>query len=88
MCCYYESRIEFQLTAEYHPISLDLDADRITARIAGKQWIIRIVRIKTGGSGYRLRANTLSATWLIVELLREARIFADCREQGRTATES
>lgn len=87
-CRFYRNGIEFQLSTEHRPVVLDLAGDRISARIAGRLEIVSIVPIKTGGSGYRLRKKTLSSTRLIVELLREARIFADCREQGRAALES
>ncbi len=72
LCRLYGSRIEFQLTADYSPITLDLEDDRILARIAGKRRTIRIVRIKSGGSGYEFRRMIRSATFLLIELVREA----------------
>ena len=73
LCFLYGRRIEFQLTANHRTITLDLDDDRIVARIAHKRWAIRIVRIKTGGSGYQLRRKIHTATSMLIELLLEAR---------------
>jgi hypothetical protein len=73
ICRPYGGRIEFQLTANHRPITLDLDGNRIVARIGGRRWTIRIVRIKTGGSGYELRKKIHTATSMLIELLLEAR---------------
>lgn len=73
LCRLYGNRIEFQYAAEYQPISLELNGDRIVARIGNKKWTVRIVRIKTGGSGYQLRRKIRTATWIIIESLKEAR---------------
>jgi hypothetical protein len=73
LCSLYGSQIEFQLTANHRPITLDLDGDRIVARIARKRWTIRIVRIRTGGSGYELRRKIHTATSMLIELLCKAR---------------
>lgn len=72
-CQLYGGRIEFQLTAGHRPITLDLDGNRIIARIGRRRWTIRIVRIKSGGSGYELRRKIHTATSMLIELLREAR---------------
>lgn len=73
LCRPYGNRIEFQYAAEYLPIALDLDGDRIGARIGNRRRTVRIVRIKSGGSGYEMRRNIRTATWLLIELLKEAR---------------
>jgi hypothetical protein len=73
LCSLYGNRIEFQLTANHRPITLDLDGDRIVARIAHKRRTLRIVRIKTGGSGYQLRRKIHTATSMLIDLLLEAR---------------
>jgi hypothetical protein len=73
LCKPYGSRIEFQLTAEYRPVTLELDGDRIVARIGGKHWTIRMVRIRGGGSGYVLRKKIRTATFVLIELISEAR---------------
>jgi hypothetical protein len=72
-CCLYGGRIEFQLTVGHRPITLDLDGNCIVARIDRRRWTIRIVRIKTGGSGYGLRRKIHTATSMLIELLLEAR---------------
>jgi hypothetical protein len=72
-CRLYGGRIEFQLTAGHGPITLDLDGHGIVARIGRRRWTIRIVRIKTGGSGYELRRKIHTATSMLIELLLEAR---------------
>jgi len=72
-CQSYGGRIEFQLTAGHRPIMLDLDRKYIVARIESRRWTIRIVRIKTGGSGYELRRKIHTATAMLIELLLEAR---------------
>jgi len=72
-CCLYGGRIEFQLTVGHRPITLDLDGNCIVARIDRRRWTIRIVRIKTGGSGYELRRKIHTATSMMIELLLEAR---------------
>jgi len=73
ICCLYGNPIEIQPSSEYHLIVLELQDGRIIARIAAKQWTIRIVRIKTGGSGYEFRKKIRSATFLLIELMSEAR---------------
>jgi hypothetical protein len=73
LCQLYGNQIEFQYAAEYQPISLELHGDRIVVHIGSKKWTVRIVRIKTGGSGYQLRRKIRTATWLLIELLKEAR---------------
>ena len=73
LCRLYGNRIEFQYAAEYKPISLELRGDRIVACIGNKKRTVRIVRIKTSGSGYELRRKIRTATWLIIELLKSAR---------------
>jgi hypothetical protein len=72
-CRFYGGRIEFQLTAGHRPITLDLDGNCIVARIGRRRWTIRIVRIKTGGSGYELRRKIHTVTLMLIELLFEAR---------------
>jgi hypothetical protein len=73
ICRLYGGQIEFQLTADHRLITLDLDAHRILAQIGRRRWAIRIVRIKTGGSGYELRKKIHTATSMLIELLLEAR---------------
>jgi hypothetical protein len=73
LCRPYGNRIEFQYAAEYQLIVLDLDGDRIVAHIGNRKWTVRIVRIKSGGSGYEIRREIRTATWLLIELLKEAR---------------
>jgi hypothetical protein len=73
ICRLYGGQIEFQLTADHRLITLDLDAHRIVAQIGRRRWTIRIVRIKTGGSGYELRKKIHTATSMLIELLLEAR---------------
>lgn len=73
VCRLYGGRIEFQLTVGHRPITLDLEGHRIIARMGRRQWTIRILRIKTGGSGYELRRKILTATSMLIELLIEAR---------------
>jgi hypothetical protein len=73
LCRLYGGCIEFQLTADYQPIVLTLEKNQIRATIMGKQRNIRIVRIKTGGSGYELRRKIHTATKMLIELLLEAR---------------
>lgn len=73
LCCLYGNQIEFQLATEYQPISLKLQGDRIVARIVDKKLEVRIVRIRSGGSGFELRRKIRTATWLLMELLQEAR---------------
>jgi len=72
-CRLYGGKIEFQLTAGHRPITLDLDGNCIVARIGRRRWTIRIVRIKTGGSGYELRRRIHTVTSMLIELLLEAR---------------
>lgn len=72
ICRPYGNQIEFQLTAEYLPITLDLEGDRIVARIGGKHWTIRMVRIRSGGSGYEFRKKIRTATFLLIELIKMA----------------
>ena len=72
-CRLYGGRIELQLTVGHRPITLDLDGNCIVARIDRRRWTIRIVRIKTGGSGYGLRRKIHTATSMLIELLLEAR---------------
>jgi len=73
LCRLYGNRIEFQYAVEYQSVSLELHDDRIVARTGNKKWAVRIVRIKSGGSGYQLRRKIRTATWLLIELLKEAR---------------
>jgi len=73
LCRSYGGRIEFQLTAGHRPITLDLDGNSIVAQIGRRRWTIRVVRIKTGGSGYELRRKIHTATSMLIELLIEAR---------------
>jgi hypothetical protein len=73
LCRLYGGRIEFQLTASHCTIMLDLDRNCVVAHIERRQWTIRIVRIKTGGSGYELRRKIHTATSMLIELLLEAR---------------
>jgi hypothetical protein len=73
LCRLYGGRIEFQLTASHCTITLDLDRNCIVAHIERRQWTIRIVRLKTGGSGYELRRKIHTATSMLIELLLEAR---------------
>ena len=74
VCFLYGNPIEFQPSPEYHLIVLELKNDRIVARIAGKERSIRIVRIRSGGSGYEFRKKIRTATWVVIELMREAHI--------------
>lgn len=75
LCRPYGNQIEFQLTAEYQPIVLDLEGDRILAKIAGKRLTIRMVRIRGGGSGFVLRKKIRTATFVLLELIKEARLI-------------
>lgn len=81
LCRPYGGRIEFQLTVGHRPITLDLDGHRIIARMGRRRWAIRIVRIKTGGSGYELRRKILTATSMLIELLLEARQLPEITRQ-------
>jgi hypothetical protein len=78
LCKPYGIHIEFQLTAKYRPITLKLDGNRIRATISQaekgcKQLTIRIVRIRGSGSGYVLRKKIRTATFVLIELIGEAR---------------
>jgi hypothetical protein len=73
LCRLYGNRIEFQYAKEYQSISLELNDYRIVACIGNKKWTVRIVRIKSGGSSYQLRWKIRTATWLVIDLMREAR---------------
>jgi len=72
LCEMYGNRIEFQCAPNSSRIVLILDGSRIRKGIAGKRETIRIVRIKSGGSGFELRQSLHSATRLLIELMREA----------------
>ena len=82
LCRLYGNRIEFQYAVEYQSVSLELHDDRIVARTGNKKWAVRIVRIKSGGSGYQLRRKIRTATWLVIDLMREARQSSEIAKEA------
>jgi hypothetical protein len=56
---------------EHHPVVLELKGVCVMARIADKERAIRIVRVKSDGSGYEFRRKIRSAIFLLFELVQK-----------------